>query len=170
MSILSENLSLVGNTGLLACKSCKTSILPIGIDRHFGRNPHSLGLKDQSRLTSEVKNTPNLIRDRAGVENLEISPVLPFFYPELALFRDGFQSHYCFYITRNRVTIQDHYISEHGWENPREKGWPSKSTKNVPWKTKIPCQQFFSFRGNIGIKYFLINPNNPWKAGTIRST
>ena len=167
MSIQSTSITLVGDTGLLACKSCKYCIFPTGLDRHFGRKPHSLSPSERTSLLIGVEKDASLIRNKAGIKNLEIPPSFPFFYLELALYRDGIKCQDCGYITRNTRSIRDHYSEVHSWENPRKKGRPSKSTKeNVPWKIEIPCQQYFP--KEFGSQYFLVNPKKPWVAGASR--
>ncbi len=167
MFIQSTSIILVENIDLLACKSCKYCIFPTGLDRHFGRKPHSLSPSERTSLLIGVEKDASLIRNKAGIKNLEIPPSFPFFYLELALYRDGIKCQDCGYITRNTRSIRDHYSEVHSWENPRKKGRPSKSTKeNVPWKIEIPCQQYFP--KEFGSQYFLVNPKKPWVAGASR--
>lgn len=113
MSIQSTSITLVGDIGLLACKSCKYCIFPTRLDRHFGRKSHSLSPFERTSLLIEVEKDASLIWNKAGIKNLEISSSFPFFYLESALYRDEIKCQDCEYITRNTRSIRDHYFEVH---------------------------------------------------------
>ena len=156
-----EHITILGNTGFLACKLCKYSILPKGLDYHFQKLPHKLPKKERSRILLELFIHPTLIQDREGVWEVEIPSSFPYFFPDLALYSDGLGCQECSYYTRNIRSIKDHYLDIHSWENPRKKGRILKDSKlDLPWKTGIYIQQFF--HTNPGQQYFRVDPTRPF--------
>ena len=63
-----EHITILGNTGFLACKLCKYSILPKGLDYHFQKLPHKLPKKELSyrdkwkAIAFHLFYTKNLVR------------------------------------------------------------------------------------------------------------
>ena len=105
MFIQSTSIILVENIDLLACKSCKYCIFSTRLYHHFERKPHSLSSFERTSLLIEVEKDASLIRNKAEIKNLEISSSFPFFYLELALYRDEIKCQDCEYITRNTHSI-----------------------------------------------------------------
>lgn len=166
-----EFISILGDTGLIACRECKFDILPSSIETHFQGNPHRVSKDDRNRILSEVEKLHNsLIWDRDELRDIEVSKSFPYFFPDLALYSDGFACQNCSYITRNIRVISRHYTDSHGWENPRGKGRISKnSSKDVPWKSGIYCQRFF--HSTPGHFYFTVDPRRPFiEARSVRAS
>ena len=156
-----EFISILGDTGFLACRECKYSVLPSTINSHFRRTPHNLSSEIREEILSKARKHPSLIKDLSGVKETEIPPSFPYFFPDLALYSDGLACQDCSYIVRTTRGISKHYKDSHDWENPRRKGRISKtSLVEIPWKLNIPCQQFF--RGSPSKSYFRVNPKRPF--------
>ncbi len=109
-------ISILGDTGLLACLRCKFSVLPSSIEFHFLNSPHRLSTDERRRITSEIEKYPELIRNTSGLEEVDFPTSFPYFFPDLPLYSNGLQCQDCFYISRDRKTIVAHYREEHGWE------------------------------------------------------
>ncbi len=138
-------ISILGDTGFLACRRCKFSILPSRIEFYFSKAPHRLSVEDRRRRASEIERYPELVAGPSDLREVEIPSSFPYFFSELSLYSDGFQCHECLYLSRDRQTIVKHYKEEHGWENPRKRGEKiSKNEEDTPWKSNIPCQRFFN--------------------------
>ncbi len=155
-----EYVLIIGDTGFLACKECKYSILPSSISSHF-RRVHGLSSELREEILSEIGKYASLILDPKGVKDSTIPSSFPYFFPDLALYTDGLACQDCPYIVRSEDRVRKHYREIHDWENPRKKCRIPKSTKkDVPWKSDIPCQQFF--RSPPGHSYFRVNPKRPF--------
>lgn len=136
-----EHISILGDTGFLACRECKYSILPLSIKSHFRQTPHSVSPEIRGEILSEAKKYPSLVEDISGIKETEIPSSFPFFFLDLTLYSDGLACQDCLYIARSTRGISKHYRESHDWENPRGKGRISKTLKtDVPWKSDIPCQ------------------------------
>jgi len=151
-------ISILGDTGLLACLRCKFSVLPSSIEFHFLNSPHRLSTDERRRITSEIEKYPELIRNTSGLEEVDFPTSFPYFFPDLPLYSNGLQCQDCFYISRDRKTIVAHYREEHGWENPRKRGEKIKKNEeeDVPWKSEVHCQRFFIRAPKNG--FFEVNP------------
>ncbi len=138
-----EFISILGNTGFLACRRCKFSVLPSSITSHFSGSPHYLSTDERGKILSVVERYPELVRDLPGLNGVEIPTSFPYFFPDLSLYSNGFQCQDCFYLSRDRQTIVKHYRKEHGWENPRKRGEKLvEREEDVPWKSGVHCQRF----------------------------
>ncbi len=156
-----EYILILGDTGFIAYKSCKYSILPSFLNTYFRRRPHSLSSDLRLEIISEVEKYPNLIRSIDKVKDTIIPSSFPFFFSDLALYSDGLACQDCSYIVRSEKTISKHYKDVHDWENPRGKGRiPKASLKNVPWLLNISCQQFFHLTP--GRSYFKVDSRRPY--------
>ena len=51
-----DYITILGNTGFLAYKLCKYSVLPKGIDYHFRRTPHQISKEERSKILLELEN------------------------------------------------------------------------------------------------------------------
>ena len=100
-----EYITILGNTGFLACKLCKYSVLPTSLNYHFQKLPHKLSKEERSKILSELDNYPTLVQNREGVREVEIPSSFPYFFPDLALYSDGLGCQECSYYTRNRNSI-----------------------------------------------------------------
>ncbi len=158
-------ISILGDTGLLACLRCKFSVLPSSIEFHFSSSPHRLSTDERRRITSEIKKYPELIQNASGLEEVDFPTSFPYFFPDLSLYSDGFQCQDCFYLARERKTIIKHYREEHGWENPRSRGEriDENEEKDVPWKSNVSCQRFFTRRAKSS--YFQVNSRRTFGTG-----
>ena len=158
-------ISILGDTGLLACLRCKFSVLPSSIEFHFLNSPHRLSTDERRRITSEVEKYPELIQESSGLEEVDFPLSFPYYFPDLSLHSNGFQCRDCFFIGRERRSIVKHYREEHGWENPRKRGEKLKKNEEeeVPWKSGVSYQRFFTK----GLKnsYFQVNPRRPFGTG-----
>ena len=155
-----EYISILSDTGFLACKECKYSILPSSISSHF-RRTHGFSSKLREEILSEVEKYDSLILDPKGVKDTAIPSSLPYFFPDLTLYTDGLACQDCLYIVRSEGRVRKHYREIYDWENPRKKGrFPKNTTKDVPWKSNLPCQQFF--RSPPGHSYFRVDPRRPF--------
>lgn len=155
-----EYVSVLGDTGFLACKECKYSILTSNISSYF-RRTHGLSSEARDNIVSGLREYASLIWDSSGVKDSTIPSSFPYFFLDLALYTDGLACQDYPYIVRSEKAIREHYKEIHDWENPRKKGRiPKGSTKDIPWITKIPCQQFF--RSPPGRSYFRVNPKRPY--------
>ena len=56
-----DYITILGNTSFLACKLCKYSVLPKGIDYHFQRTPHQISKEERSKILLELENHPTLV-------------------------------------------------------------------------------------------------------------
>ena len=156
-----EYITILGNTGFLACKLCKYSVLSKGLDYHFQKPPHKLPKEERSRILKELDNHSTLVQNREGVREVEIPSSFPYFFPDLALYSDGLGCQECSYYTRNIISIQSHFSDIHSWINPRKKGRTLKDSKlDLPWKSSIYLQQFFHI--DPGRQYFRVDPNRPF--------
>jgi len=156
-----EYISILGDTGFIACKQCKYSIILSGLEAHFRLKPHQLALEVRGQILSEAQKYPNLIRSREEIKDSDIPSSFPFFFPDLALYSDGLACQDCSYIVRSEKTISKHYKDEHEWQNPRGKGRiPKTSLKSIPWASNISCQQFFHTPP--GKSYFRVNSKRPF--------
>lgn len=128
-----EYISILGDTGFIACKQCKYSIILSSLNTHFRLKPHQLSLEIREQILFEAQKYPSLIKSRDGIKDIKIPSSFPFFFPNLALYSDGLACQDCPYIVRSERNILKHYREEHEWENPRGKGrMPKTSSKNVP--------------------------------------
>ena len=128
-----EYITILGNTSFLACKLCKYSVLPKGIDYHFRKTPHQIPKEERSRILLALSTYPTLVQDREGVREVEIPSSFPYFFPDLALYSDGLSYQDYPYYTRNINSIQSHFSEIHSWKNPRKKGRTLKDSKlNLP--------------------------------------
>jgi len=84
-------ISILGNTGLLACRRCKFLVLPSSITSHFSGSPHRLSTDDRQKVASEIEKYPELIPDATGLRATEFPTSFPYFFPDLSLYLDGFQ-------------------------------------------------------------------------------
>ena len=84
-----EFISVLGDTGFLACKGCKTSVLPSGIDYHFRQKPHQLLPEERENIFSETTKYPYLVWDIAERKEVSMLDSFPYFFSNLALYRDG---------------------------------------------------------------------------------
>ena len=109
-----EFISILGDTGLVACRECRFSVLPSSFDTHFRAKPHSLSKETREKILSEATKYPSLIWDLENLKNLEIPTSFSYFFPELSLFQDGVQCPEYLYTTRNRISIREHYSTIHG--------------------------------------------------------
>ena len=136
-----EYISILRDTGFLACRECKYSILPSGLDYHFRRTPHNLSSEIRREILSEARKYPSLVQDISGIKETEIPSSFSFFFPNLALYSDGLACQDYSYIARLTRGIQNYYSESYSWENPRGKGRILKtSSLEIPWKSDIPCQ------------------------------
>jgi len=160
-------ISILGDTGLLACLRCKFSVLPSSIEFHFSGSPHRLSTDDRQKITSEIEKYPELIPDVAGLRAVEFPTSFPYFFSELSLYSNGFQCQDCLYVARERKTMMKHYREEHGWENPRKRGEKMKRNEEeeVPWKSGVHYQRFFVQSPKNG--YFQVNPGRPFSTGAM---
>jgi len=155
-----EFIAILGDTGFLACRECKYSILPTAIKSHF-RRTYQLSFDSREDIFSSIKNNASLVWDSKDLITMEIPSSFPYFFPELALYSDGLACQDCPYIVRSEKGIREHYKEIHDWENPRKKGRiPKNSTKDVLWITNSSYQQFF--RSVPGRSYFRVNPKRPY--------
>ena len=156
-----DYITILGNTGFLACKLCKYSVLPKGIDYHFRRTPHQISKEERSKILLELENHPTLVQNREGVREVEIPTSFPYFFPDLALYSNGLSCQECSYYTQNIISIQSHFADIHSWKNPRKRGRTLGNSKlDLPWKTSIHIQQFF--HTNPGQQYFRVDPTRPF--------
>ena len=156
-----EYITILGNTGFLACKGCKYAVLPKGLDYHFQRLPHKLSKEERSKILLALNDYPTLVQDREGVREGEIPSSFPYYFPDLALYSNGFSCEECSYYTRNRVSIQGHFKNIHNWINPRKRGRASIASQlDLPWKSSIYLQQFF--HNDSGRQYFKVDPKRPY--------
>ena len=155
-------ISILGDTGLLACLRCKFSVLPSSIDFHFSNSPHRLSPEERRQITSEIEKYPELIQNTSGLEEVDFPTSFLYFFPDLSLYSNGFQCQECFYLSRDRRTIVRHYREEHEWKNPRSRGEKidENEEKDVPWESNVSCQRFFT-RG-VKSGYFQVNPRRPF--------
>ena len=158
-------ISILGDTGLLACLRCKFSVLPSSIEFHFSNSPHRLSTDERRRITSEVEKYPELIRESSGLEEADFPTSFPYFFPDLSLYSNGFQCRDYFFIGKERRSIVKHYREEHGWENPRKRGERLKKNEEeeIPWKSGVSYQRFFTKGSKSG--YFQVNPRRPFSTG-----
>jgi len=158
-------ISILGNTGLLACRRCKFSVLPSSITSHFSGSPHRLSTDDRQKVASEIEKYPELIPDATRLRATEFPTSFPYFFPDLSLYSDGFQCQDYFYVAKERKTIIKHYREEHGWENPRKRGEKLKKNEEeeVPWKSGVHYQQFFV--RSPGNSYFKVDSRRPFDTG-----
>ena len=56
-----EYITILGNTGFLACKLYKYSVLPKGLDYHFQKLPYKLPKEERSRILKELDNHSTLV-------------------------------------------------------------------------------------------------------------
>lgn len=162
-----DYISILGDTGFLACRECKYSILPSGLNYHFRRTPHSLSSNIREEILSEARKHPSLIWEASGIKDSEIPSSFPFFFPDLALYSDGLACQDCSFIGRSTRVISRHYRDSHDWENPRGKGRiPKASSVTVPWESNISCQQ--CFHSGSGRPYFRVNPKRPFSGRETR--
>ncbi len=163
-----EFISILGDTGFLACKECKYSVLPSGIHYHF-RSIHTLSKEKRESIISILEKDARLVWDTNGIRNVEIPSSFPYFFSELSLYTDGLACQDCPYIVRSERAIQLHYRNVHSWENLRTKGRVAKkienSEKDVPWISNIYCQQFF--RSTPGHSYFRVDPRKDFRLGGV---
>ena len=156
-----EYITILGDTGFLACKLCKYSVLPISLNYHFQKPPHKLPKEERSRILLELDNHPTLLQDKEGVRGVEIPSSFPYYFPDLALYSNGLGCQACSYYTRNRVSIKDHFKDIHKWINPRKKGRTATASQlDLPWKSGIYLQQFF--HSDPGRQYFRVDPTRPF--------
>lgn len=150
-------ISKIGNTLLLACKSCKHAILPVAIDKHFTGKPHHFTPDLRAKIAEEASRLPELAQSAIDVEKLPLSAELPYFFPNLELFLDGFHCLECLFTIRTIYGIQQHFRNQHNWVNPRQKGKPTKNQHfNNPWVSNVACQRFF--HSPPANTYFKVNP------------
>jgi len=156
-----DYIAILGDSGFLACRECKYSILPSSLNYHFRRTPHGLSTDIREEILSEARKYPSLIWEASGIKDSEIPSSFPFFFCNLALYSDGLACQDCPYIARSTRGISKHYRESHEWENPRGKGRIIKtSLVEVPWESSVHCQQFF--RSIPGHSYFRVNPKRPF--------
>ncbi len=84
-----EYISILGDTGFLACREYKYSILPLSIDSYFRQTPHNISPEIRGEILSEARKYPNLVRDISRIKETEVPSSFPFFFPDLALYLDG---------------------------------------------------------------------------------
>ena len=112
-----EYISILGDTGFLACRECKYSVLLSGLDYHFRRTPHNLSSEIQGEILYEARKYPSLVKDISGVKETEIPSFFPFFFPDIALYSDGLACQDYSYIARSTRGIRKHYSESHSKEN-----------------------------------------------------
>jgi hypothetical protein len=56
-----EYISILGNTGFLACRNYYYSILPLSIHSYFQGKPHQLSFKTREEILQETKKYASLI-------------------------------------------------------------------------------------------------------------
>ena len=84
-------ISILGDTGLLACLRCKFLVLPSSIDFYFSNSPHRLSPEERRQITSEIEKYPELIQNTSGLEEVDFPTSFLYFFPDLSLYSNGFQ-------------------------------------------------------------------------------
>ena len=96
----------IRDTGFIAYKTCQFTLLPIYINSHFRKSPHSLDLESRKRLVEDIKQWPNLIFNSNEIrDQIDQLPKSLNYFPELSLYKDGFAYLEYSYIVRNRASI-----------------------------------------------------------------
>jgi len=121
-------ISLIGDTGLIACVKCKVGILPSRINSHFQGNPHQLDPEIRQKISSEIAEIPGLIRTPSDLDSFEISSSFPYFFPCLPVFVNRFLCEECQFVSKDRKHIVSHFSASHNYQNPRKKGERYKET------------------------------------------
>ncbi len=81
-----ELISILGDTGFLACKECKFAILPSSIENHFLKSPHRLPQDSRAQIALEVANYPSLLHNRQAIKGRVIPSLFPYYFPDLSLY------------------------------------------------------------------------------------
>ena len=149
---------------LIVCKKCQYAVLPSHIDTHFATKPHKLGSKERQRIARAVAEINRLIENEEALQQSEFTfppttspPIAALGKPE----ENGLQCTVCQYICCNIKGMQNHQWEEHEWKSQQKRGRPKKSNedKQVPWRTGVHCQRFFSWGHKSG--YFEVRKAEP---------
>lgn len=137
--------------------------IPRAIQNHFTGKPHFLTSDIRTRIVEFASQYSHLIQNASEAKNYQFPSEFLYYFVDLELFFDDFHCEECLFTTRTFRSIQDHFYSQHGWENPRKRGKPSKNqTFENPWISNITCQRFF--RSSPGHQHFKVNSEISFEA------
>jgi len=123
-----DYISLIGDTGLIACTNYKVGILPSRINFHFQGVPYQLDPEIRHKISSEIAEILGLIRTPLDLDSFEISSSFPYFFSCLPVFINGFLYTEYQYVSKNRKNILSHFRVSHHYQNPRKRGERYKGT------------------------------------------
>ncbi len=83
-----DYISILRDTGFLAYREYKYSILPPSLDYYFRRTLYNLSSKIRGQILTKARKYPSLIQEVSGIKDSEIPSTFPFFFPNLALYLD----------------------------------------------------------------------------------
>jgi superfamily II DNA helicase RecQ len=127
-----------------------------GINAHLtGKKHGNIATGERKRIIAELAQIPGIIQNEKGLRAFKFPEPTTRAIPELGpAMRDGMKCKKCSYISRQRQGIQGHCRSEHGWNNPRQRGRESRVKRQErreedwPWVCGVSCQRFFENRVN----------------------
>ncbi|KAK3358241.1 hypothetical protein B0T25DRAFT_500033 [Lasiosphaeria hispida] len=140
---------------LLICKPCQRAIPVDEITTHLRTTHKSLPASKRGDIIRACKSSTALWNNQHELQNFTI-PKEPI--PAINLLQapllDGLKCNSCSYVVRNIQKIQIHCRTIHNWVNPNKRGGDVRATRaqDVPWRSGVPCQQFF--RGRHGSALF----------------
>ncbi|KAK3343364.1 hypothetical protein B0T25DRAFT_463282 [Lasiosphaeria hispida] len=131
---------------LLIYKLCKHAIPVNEITTHLHTTHKSLPASKRAEIIRACKCSTALWNNQQELQNFTV-PKEPI--PAIDLlqvpFLDGLKCNSCWYVVHNVQNMQSHYRTMHNWINPNKRDGDVRATKaqDVPWRSGVPCQQFF---------------------------
>ena len=143
---------------ILVCKECHHAVLPSQLNSHFHAPPHRFAKAERQRIEDAVAlDVPGLIPNETYLQRMAFPFPADTTAPLDALgpARDGgLRCPYttladagCPFVSGSEKKMMKHCREQHGWENRKGKGRPSKHSVPVhttrPWRSGISYQRFF---------------------------
>lgn len=139
---------------------CQFGVLAKEVTTHLRERHRDIEAVKRSNIAAAVAQIPNIMRCQADIARFQFPPPTAPRINALASPIDGaLKCCNCakIYQCQQVQKIQAHCREEHGWQNPRGPGRPSKKRKYgqgdreevdaaLPWRENVRCQRFFRTR------------------------
>ncbi|KAI5456174.1 hypothetical protein BGZ63DRAFT_396922 [Mariannaea sp. PMI_226] len=146
-----EPLTYLSRYRVVVCKTCGFACVAKEVISHLQVRHRDIVPSDRRKIAEEVGRIPNIIRSQPQLVEFRFPPPtadpIPFLSPP---HNDGLRCRQCPYVGRQRQRIQAHCHQNHNWQNPGNRGRPSKDSlrleSELPWQSGVQCQRFFPSR------------------------
>ncbi|KJZ70333.1 hypothetical protein HIM_10262 [Hirsutella minnesotensis 3608] len=132
---------------IVICKTCGYACVADEVAGHLQARHRILPVAERRAVEHTVKSIPGIVHRRDELSRLEVPPPAIQPIPHLAPPKtDGLRCRKCSYVSRHLQKIQAHCRSAPDWQNPRNRGRPTRNGDVQPdkaWKEGVRCQRFF---------------------------